>query len=820
MIKRCILSLVILSIGLSTPLMYSSAENISIDIGVVTDGFWERYDDYWKLFREEILSLTQDEFDVRFPDSKKHRADWTAEGINNALDSLLKDPEVDIILALGLIASHEVAKRGDLPKPVIAPFILDAELTGIPYEEGRSGVKNFCYVNIPERTERELQAFQKVFRTTKLAYLINQRYLEAVPELRRRGPERLKDSGIEMQVIGVGEYVDAIFAEMKPETEAVILGPLTNLPPDEFRILVRELTRKRLPSFSGFEAADVESGILASVVSDMYPQIARRVALNIQRILLGEEPGSIPVNMAISEQLTINMDTARALDIYPDWEVTLEADLIHPERTDIERKLTLSSVAHEAIDRNVDLAAMVKLVEAGRQTIKQARSVLFPRVDVNGLAAMIDKDRAQASFGSQPERSMSGSISATQVIFSEPALAGLSIQKSLQKGREADYKTLWFDTVLSASTAYLNVLRAKTFERIQRENLKRIRANLETARVRESVGTAGPAEVFRWESEIATNRNTLVRTNAQRNLAEIEVNRILHRPLEEPFMTTETDLYDPVLVTSEDLLEYMKNPQTFRILRDFMVEEGLKASPEIVSIDAAIEAQARFLKSAANSLWMPTLALHGEVSSFLTKGGAGSTQASDLPPMFSFPAVDDTSWNVSLSLTFPLYKGGEKTAARVKADKELALLRLRREAISERMEQRIRSALHTAGSSYTSILQTRNAAEAADKTFSVVQEAYNQGAISIIRLIDAQNATFNAQQVAANAIYVFLLDLMEVERAIGRIEVFSNPEQRRIFLERAGRYIKSVIGSAGMDRDPTRHPLSRADFFHEKGDES
>jgi len=65
------------------------------------------------------------------------------------------------------------------------------------------------------------------------------------------------------------------------------------------------------------------------------------VALNIQRILLGEEPGSIPVNLAIGEQLKINMETARAIDVYPDWRVLVEAELINEERTDIERKLSM-----------------------------------------------------------------------------------------------------------------------------------------------------------------------------------------------------------------------------------------------------------------------------------------------------------------------------------------------------------------------------------------------------------------------------------------------------------------------------------------------
>ncbi len=79
--------------------------------------------------------------------------------------------------------------------------------------------------------------------------------------------------------------------------------------------------------------------------------------------------------------------------------------------------------------------------------------------------------------------------------------------------------------------AYLNLLRAQTLERVQKENLELTRSNLELARVRQQIGISGPAEVYRWESQIATARKEVINANAQRNAAEIGVNRVLHQPL-------------------------------------------------------------------------------------------------------------------------------------------------------------------------------------------------------------------------------------------------------------------------------------------------
>jgi outer membrane protein TolC/ABC-type uncharacterized transport system substrate-binding protein len=763
----------------------------TVRIGIVMDGYWERNEEYLILFRSEILGLTQGEFDVQFPKEKLIQADWTEESVKSAMDTLLVDPQVDLILAMGIIASHDVANRGSLSKPVIAPFILDAELMGFPIKEGVSGINNFNYVNIPDRITRDVQSFLSVVKFEKLAYFINHHYLEAVPELKTRGRNLLKKIGIDMQVIGVGETIDKALTELEPDVEAVIVGPLTQMPRKEFIRLAAELINRKLPSFSNFDVSDVEQGILTCVVSNMFPKVARRVALNVQRILLGEEPGSIPVNIVMGERLTINMATARAINVYPDWGVLTEAELLNEERVEVERKLDLNQAVQEAIDVNLDLAAKEKFVAAGVQNVREARSKLLPQLNLSGTGVLIDKDRAEASFGTQAERTLSGSVTATQVIFSEPAWANLSVQKSLQRAREWDYEQLRLDIALAASTAFLNVLRAKTFEQIQKDNLKRTRANMEIARVRESVGTAGPAEVYRWESELALNRKAVIQANANRNLAEIELNRLLHRPLEEPFITIEPDSITQIFYLSEeDFFQYTHNLSFFKVFRNFMVEEGLKASPELAALDATIKVQERIRRSASNSFWAPTLAVQGEYSNIFSRGGAGS-DGSLIPPLpFQFPEIDDTSWSIGFSLSFPLFKGGEKAAARIKALKELEQLRFQKDSLVEKIEQRIRSALHLTGASLASIEQAQKAAEAANKSLEVVQNAYALGSISILHLLDAQNAAFNADEGAANAVYDFLIEYLKMERATGRFEFLMTVKERQAFIERMKVFFK------------------------------
>jgi len=59
-----------------------------------------------------------------------------------------------------------------------------------------------------------------------------------------------------------------------------------------------------------------------------------------------------------------------------------------------------------------------------------------------------------------------------------------------------------------------------------------------------------------------------------------------------------------------------------------------------------------------------------------------------------------------------------------------------------------------------------------------VQDAYAQGTVTIIDLLDAQNAALVADQVAASAVYSFQADVMRAQRAVGGFSVFLTETER------------------------------------------
>ena len=123
-------------------------------------------------------------------------------------------------------------------------------------------------------------------------------------------------------------------------------------------------------------------------------------------------------------------------------------------------------------------------------------------------------------------------------------------------------------------------------------------------------------------------------------------------------------------------------------------------------------------------------------------------------------------------------------ARRSRAEIELDELTLQRDAVSQRVEQRIRSVLYQVQASFVSIDLTRDAAAAARRNLELVSERYAEGIIDILFLLDAQNQALVADLAAANAVFDYLTELMGAQRAVGRFDYYRSPEDRSAFLSR------------------------------------
>ncbi|ETR73950.1 MAG: Outer membrane efflux protein [Candidatus Magnetoglobus multicellularis str. Araruama] len=791
----------LITIILLIPNLAISASLPTIRIGIVRDGPEIRFTDDTNLLKQEIQQLVGDEYVIEFPSECDIHGNWTASEIKRAINKLLSSPDVDIVVTMGTNASYDICRREVLPKPVIAPYVIDARMQKLPLKpDGTSGVKNLCYINAYKSFEREVQLFRTITPFKHLGVLVSSLALEIQPYIPNYVKKLEKELGLSIQPIPVGTSAHEALA-LNAGTDAVYISPLMRVSDEEFQKIINGLNEKRIPTFTMQGRMEVRAGVLAGMARDTdYNRLLRRVALNVQRILSGENAGDLKVgfileNQPINEQMVINMNTARAINIFPPWKILLASELIFEESRAIARTISMESAVKEAVSVNLDLKTNAKRLSAEKENIANARASLMPHLSVDSTILVIDDDRAIASSGMAPERSWKVSATASQLLYSDKAWANYSAQKHGYEAAKQGHRALELDIILNTAIAYINVLKARTFEGIQIDNLALTRANLDRARVRHSIGTASPSEVYRWESEIATHYKQVLKAKSQTRQAMIHLNQLLNRPLDEYFALKDTSLADPIFEISNDrFMSYVNNPVKLSIFEEYMVAQGIQNAPELKQIDAGINARERLLIANVREYWLPTVSLQAGLSHQAAEGGKGLH-----PSMFSIPGLppmkmaesDDTDWNIAVMASLPLFSGGSKDAQTRQTREELAALHFQRASTAQKLEESIRFNIHQTSASFPAIKLSKDAAKAAQQNLDLITESYSQGVVSIIVLLDAQNASLAATSMAANSVYDFLIDLMKLNRSAGNFYLFKSSTEREKWLNRLNTFINN-----------------------------
>ena len=775
--QKCIVYTLILLTFL--PLFTVHAAKL-VNIGVIMDGQTEQGGWTPELFKNELKALTKGEFELRFPVAKQLDGKWSAKRIAAAFKQLQDDPEVNMVIALGYVSSAVAILDRPLHKPTFAPFVWDANLLGIHIKGNTSGIRNLNFLAGKANFERDLKTFRNVVAFHKLAVLIDASVYDALPGLIQRARKVAATAGVELHFILQTKQDEDLAGKLPEDIDAVVVTSLPRLGSVAMNRLIKALIKKRLPSYSLIGSHLVEQGVLMSEapVSD-WQRLARRNALNMYAVLKGEATENQPVTFKGKRRLTLNMATARAIGLSPRYDVLRQAVLLNEEPIPTGRKLSLSTVAHEAVRVNLDLRATALGLEGGQTEIDRARAKLRPQLRASIGYTQLNDDSTAVKSGAVAEQSTTAALTLSQLIYSNEVSSNVQIQHYLQNNRQALYRQLELDIIQDATLAYLNVLKSQTLVHIRRENANLTRSNLRLAQDRQHLGVGKPAEVYRWESELATSKKALLQAQALYQQARDSLNRLLHRSFKDPFITTSASLDDPsLLVSRKELFDYVSNDRAYELMGEFMLKEALAASPEMAALEALVTASKMELKMNQRTYWSPTVTLQGQVSNVM-----------DEDRQAGLSAQGDTDWMVGINVSIPLFEGGARRARVLGSRLALEKNNMQRDATAERIEQRLRATLHQIKASHPSIKLSKEAAAAARKNLKLVTDAYTRGALSILDLLDAQHATLVAEESATNAVFVFLIDLMNLQRNVGRFDFFLDKRGLDEWLNRLRGYV-------------------------------
>ena len=314
----------------------------------------------------------------------------------------------------------------------------------------------------------------------------------------------------------------------------------------------------------------------------------------------------------------------------------------------------------------------------------------------------------------------------------------------------------------------MNLLRAQTVERIQRKNLERTRAHLKLARQRVDVGVARSSEVYRWESQYSSDLTQVTHASFRTKATETNLKQLINIPAETCLKLAEVHVDEPYWSTKKNWLEsHVKNDRSLEAFIEFSVIEALQRSDKIKKIRSEICAQSEILGVTQRAFWAPDVSVNILATQRADEWGAGSTG----PALFN-----RSDWLVGLNLSFPLYTGGYKTAAKRQACAELKQLKLILDNEVNIEKEKVRIAAYNAISSHSAIGLSKQSAETAQSNLSLVQDSYSKGVVQIVDLLDAQNQALVADLVTANAEYDFLSDLVYFQRQVHQFDFLADPQ--------------------------------------------
>lgn len=398
------------------------------------------------------------------------------------------------------------------------------------------------------------------------------------------------------------------------------------------------------------------------------------------------------------------------------------------------RAETLEDVLASAYNTNPTLQARRARLRATDEGVPQALANWRPTVSLTGDVGRGNYYSNQATDTEQLRTPRTGTLSVSQPLYrggrttaqTQQAEATILAERALLQATEQSI-------LLSASTAYLNVVRDESVLKLNINNEQVLRRQLEAAQERFRVGEITRTDVSQAEARLS--RATADRVAAEGTLQNSRANfiNVVGRPPEKP----EAPKAATVVPGSFDELKTVT----------------LAKNPNVMAADWTAQAAKEGIDLVFGEL-LPTVTLRGEVGRSMHTSTLSSE--SELA-------------EAKVSVSVPLYEGGG-TYSRLRAQKHTYGQR-RIEA-----DQARRDSLETATRGWEDLQAARartrsyeSQIKASEMALAGVEEEAKVGSRTVLDVLDAEQELFDARVNLVSAQHDEMVAAFQVKSAVGQM---------------------------------------------------
>jgi len=744
-------------------------------IAILGDKLIPETDQIFAQLKDEIKSVVGQSANIVFKDSFILLNDLNLEKAKSNYEKMLALKDVDLILSFGSINNLVIAKNKKFPKPVILFGVINDDFITFPKGQVSSNISNLTYILTPKSYKRDLLQFKEIYPYRKIGIIVDD-YLTKIYPVKNTLDEIFNTIEAEYELIPINQ-VDDINGKLESLDAVYLSGGLFFSKKEQIN-LVKKLNEKNLPTFTSIDEHFSDYGVLlTSQPINNLDQFFRRIALNIESAVNGDNLSQLPIYMDIEAKLSLNIETAFQINFPLKYSFLLRTNIVgDANRLSSQKQYSLTDVMHQVLDKNLSLKAEQKNIQLAGQEIKLSKSEYLPDLSASASGTYIDPELAKVSNGSNPEYSTTGNVKLEQLIFSEQASANIKIQKELAKATRESYNSKEKDAILNSGIAYYNALIAKANFLINNENLRVTRQNYEIAQQKYNAGETGKSDVLRWKSELAMATQNIVNSFTQLNQSFNELNQILNNPIGLKIDVLNTDIKDSEKENNWKFFTMLDDPFLRKKFTLFVEETAIENAHELKSLQYNISASKRSELLYKRSKYSPTIGLQGQYNHTFSRGGEGSKYP------IGFTGTPDGYYNVSVQVSLPVFQKNQRNINRQKSFIQSEQLNIQKNETIVSIKRNAGDIILAIISQFSSIELSKVSTEAAKESLDLMQVSYSNGAIGITSLIDSQQAYFQAQQQQANATYNFQLSILQLERIMSYFFTLHTEDENQIFI--------------------------------------
>jgi outer membrane protein len=394
--------------------------------------------------------------------------------------------------------------------------------------------------------------------------------------------------------------------------------------------------------------------------------------------------------------------------------LTACALFLAPARAD-----TLEGALVQAYQNNPQLNAQRASVRATDEGVPQALAGYRPRVTANASIGSQYTDTTTRSSTTNATYSQlsgnmtpyGGGVTATQTLFNgfQTANRTRQAESQVQSARET-LRVTEQTVLLSAVTAYMNLLRDSAILDLQRRNVEVLQEQLRQTRDRFNVGEVTRTDVAQSESRLAAGRSQVLSAEATYKASVATYRQVIGIEPGRLAPGAPVDRFSPHTLAQS-------------------IGVGTSTHPQVTSAQYNVDAALQAVKVAEGALY-PTLSLQGSVQ---------QNNEQSLLQLKSFNAL------VLGQVTVPIYQGGAEYSLIRQAKETLGQRRLDLDTFRDQVRQSVVQSWGQLEAAKANIEATQAQVQASEIALNGVREEARVGQRTTLDVLNAQQELVNAR---------------------------------------------------------------------------